>query len=85
MGANILSNRRRIAPFGLEGGESAALGRNWLERGDGTTEILESTATVDMEIGDVFVIETPGGGGWGKYLPVSIKVVVDVEQGNLAV
>jgi len=71
MGANILSNRRRIAPFGLEGGESAALGRNWLERGDGTTEILESTATVDMEIGDVFVIETPGGGGWGKYLPVT--------------
>ncbi|MEY3827876.1 MAG: hypothetical protein RLZZ148_2697 [Cyanobacteriota bacterium] len=82
---NILSNRRRIAPFGLEGGESAALGRNWLERRDGSIEILDSTATVAMEIGDVFVIETPGGGGWGKCLPVSIKVVGDAEQGNPAV
>lgn len=65
MTANILSSHRVIPPFGLNGGEPGQVGRNWVERQDGTQEELNSTATVEMQQGDVFVIETPGGGGFG--------------------
>ncbi len=66
MAANILANRRRIAPPGLAGGEDAAPGRNWVERGDGSVEMLAATASAELAAGDAFVIETPGGGGYGK-------------------
>jgi 5-oxoprolinase (ATP-hydrolysing) len=69
MTASILSNRRRVAPFGLDGGAPAAAGRNWVARADGRIENLSATATVEMEAGDVFVIETPGGGGFGPPAP----------------
>jgi 5-oxoprolinase (ATP-hydrolysing) len=65
MNASLLSNRRRVAPFGLEGGGPALPGRNWVSRADGTMEHFGATATVVMQAGDVFVIETPGGGGSG--------------------
>ncbi|UKK86023.1 hydantoinase B/oxoprolinase family protein [Sphingopyxis sp. BSN-002] len=66
MAANILANRRQIAPSGLAGGEDAAPGRNWVERVDGRIEILAATGSADLAAGDAFVIETPGGGGYGK-------------------
>jgi 5-oxoprolinase (ATP-hydrolysing) len=66
MTAGILSNRRRVPPFGLEGGAPGALGLNRVERADGTIETLGATATVEMAPGDAFVIETPGGGGYGR-------------------
>ncbi|OLP15693.1 5-oxoprolinase [Leptolyngbya sp. 'hensonii'] len=65
MTAGILANRRIIPPFGLAGGLAAAPGRTWVERIDGTTTELGSTATIALQPGDVFVIETPGGGGYG--------------------
>ena len=65
MRANILSNRRIVPPFGLAGGAPGGLGANRVERRDGTVEMLGSTAGLDMAAGDVFVIETPGGGGYG--------------------
>jgi 5-oxoprolinase (ATP-hydrolysing) len=65
MTANILAGHRRIAPFGLDGGAPGALGRNWIERVDGSVERFGATHTADMASGDVFVIETPGGGGFG--------------------
>lgn len=65
MRAAILSNRRRVPPFGSDGGGPGATGANRVERADGSVEPLGSTATVDMAPGDAFVIETPGGGGWG--------------------
>jgi 5-oxoprolinase (ATP-hydrolysing) len=65
MHANILSSRRRIRPPGLAGGGDAAAGINRIERVDGTIEILPATASAELEPGDVFVIETPGGGGYG--------------------
>ncbi|MBE9260276.1 hydantoinase B/oxoprolinase family protein [Dolichospermum sp. LEGE 00246] len=68
MTANILSSHRLIPPFGLDGGESGKVGRNWIKRKNGTEENLGNTATVEMQPGDVFVIETPGGGGFGKVL-----------------
>ena len=65
MTACILANRRRVAPFGMAGGEPGGLGSATIERADGSVERLGSTAKVDMHAGDVFVIETPGGGGFG--------------------
>ncbi len=64
--ANILANRRTVAPRGLAGGGDAAPGRNWVERADGTVEMLAATGSADLAAGDAFVIETPGGGGYGN-------------------
>ncbi|MGH6728653.1 MAG: hydantoinase B/oxoprolinase family protein, partial [Sphingomicrobium sp.] len=65
MRANILANRRAVAPRGIKGGGDAAPGRNWVERANGRIEEFGATAAADMDIGDRFVIETPGGGGFG--------------------
>jgi 5-oxoprolinase (ATP-hydrolysing) len=65
MTAAILSSHRVVPPFGLQGGEAGALGRNYVERSDGIVEELGSTEAVEMNAGDVFTIETPGGGGYG--------------------
>ncbi|MXX08927.1 MAG: 5-oxoprolinase [Synechococcus sp. SB0667_bin_8] len=61
----ILSNRRRIPPYGCAGGRPGAPGRNWLERSSGETITLGSCDRVQVQAGDVVVIETPGGGGYG--------------------
>lgn len=66
MSANILANRRQIAPKGLAGGADAAPGRNWVERADGRVEMLAATGSAELAAGDAFVIETPGGGGYGN-------------------
>jgi 5-oxoprolinase (ATP-hydrolysing) len=65
MRANMLANRRRVAPKGLAGGGDALPGRNWVERMDGTVEELTATDSAEMQAGDRFVVETPGGGGFG--------------------
>jgi len=65
MQAAILSNRRRVAPAGLAGGSPGACGRNYVLRADGRREELAATAAVELAAGDRFVIETPGGGGYG--------------------
>jgi 5-oxoprolinase (ATP-hydrolysing) len=65
MTAAILSNNRIHPPFGMAGGGAGALGRNRVERGDGGVEQLAHIGKVEMAAGDVFVIETPGGGGYG--------------------
>jgi 5-oxoprolinase (ATP-hydrolysing) len=65
MRANILADRRRVPPRGIEGGSDAEPGRNWVERTDGSIEELTATASAEMLPGDRFVIETPGGGGFG--------------------
>ena len=62
----ILANSRRIAPSGLAGGGDAALGRGWVERADGSRTNLTGTDKADMSPGDTFVIQTPGGGAFGK-------------------
>jgi len=65
MTASILSEHRRVPPYGMAGGQAGQTGKNWVQRVDGTREELTGTATVEMQAGDVFVIETPGGGGYG--------------------
>jgi 5-oxoprolinase (ATP-hydrolysing) len=66
MTAAILSNHRRIAPFGLAGGGPAAKGENRVLRRDGRSETLAATAELAVEAGDRIVIATPGGGGFGR-------------------
>jgi 5-oxoprolinase (ATP-hydrolysing) len=66
MTAAILSNNRIHAPFGMAGGADAERGRNSVERADGRIEQVGHIGKIDMAAGDVFVIETPGGGGYGK-------------------
>jgi len=65
MTASILSNGRVHGAFGMAGGEPGAVGVNRIERADGRREPLAHIGTVQMQPGDVFVIETPGGGGFG--------------------
>jgi 5-oxoprolinase (ATP-hydrolysing) len=65
MSAGILSNHRRIRPFGLEGGGPGKPGRNRLRRADGEVVDLGPTASRQVGRGDVLIIETPGGGGFG--------------------
>ncbi|HVY65693.1 MAG TPA: hydantoinase B/oxoprolinase family protein [Gammaproteobacteria bacterium] len=65
MQAAILANRRRVPPFGLHGGEPGQCGRNYVVRANGSLEELPATASVSLAEGDRFVIETPGGGGYG--------------------
>ena len=69
MSAALLSNHRKVAPFGLKGGAPGALGRQWLERADGTTLELPGCAKAEVAEGDVFVIQTPAGGGFGTPEP----------------
>ncbi|MGE0733908.1 MAG: hydantoinase B/oxoprolinase family protein [Alphaproteobacteria bacterium] len=65
MTAAILSSRRKFAPFGQAGGRDGEKGRNWVERTDGSKEELTGTDKAEMNPGDVFVIASPGGGGYG--------------------
>ena len=66
MTAAILSNGRLHGAFGAAGGQAGAPGINRVERADGRTEPLAYIGEVAMQPDDVFVIETPGGGGWGE-------------------
>ncbi len=69
----ILANHRRIPPFGLAGGEPGRLGRNWVERKDGSRDLLSGTDQRDLVAGDVVVIETPTGGGYGPPSERALK------------
>ncbi|SDC13011.1 5-oxoprolinase (ATP-hydrolysing) [Massilia sp. PDC64] len=71
MTASILSNNRIVPPFGMAGGEPGRCGRNYVVRAGGRVEELGFVATTDVQPGDVFVIETPGGGG---YAPAAQEV-----------
>ena len=66
MRANMLANRRKVAPRGIRGGDDALPGQNWVERADGSREDLSATQSAEMRPGDAFVILTPGGGGFGN-------------------
>jgi N-methylhydantoinase B len=63
---SLLSDRRKLAPYGLQGGDDGALGRAFIIRADGSKEQLASKGSWDLRAGDRVRIETPGGGGFGK-------------------
>jgi 5-oxoprolinase (ATP-hydrolysing) len=62
----ILSGHRRVAPFGLDGGEAGQIGRNEVRRKDGSVEILGNCDQTVLEAGEAFTVVTPTGGGYGK-------------------
>jgi N-methylhydantoinase B len=62
---SLLTERRRLRPWGLEGGGPGAPGRNLLIR-VGEERPLPTKGTFDVGTGDVIVVETPGGGGYGS-------------------
>ncbi|MFF2540726.1 hydantoinase B/oxoprolinase family protein [Streptomyces cyaneofuscatus] len=61
----LLSGHRRVPPYGAEGGEPGALGEQYIERVGGALDRLEGCDTAELEAGDVLVVRTPGGGGYG--------------------
>ena len=61
----VLSSHRITAPFGAQGGSPGLPGRNWIERADGTSQDLGGNAVAELRAGDAFVMQTPGGGGFG--------------------
>jgi N-methylhydantoinase B len=63
---SLLSDRRKRAPYGLQGGGDGALGRAFIIRADGSKEQLASKGSWDLQAGDRVRIETPGGGGFGE-------------------
>ena len=65
MTAAILAGHRRVPPYGMAGGLPGGVGRNWVERADGSRTDLGFADETEVGTGDVFVIETPGGGGFG--------------------
>ncbi|MBG0856840.1 hydantoinase B/oxoprolinase family protein [Streptomyces spinoverrucosus] len=69
MTVSTLSQHRRVPPYGMAGGEPGALGANRVERADGTITELGGSDATDVGPGDVLVIETPGGGGYGPPPP----------------
>lgn len=81
MKASILSERRAFAPYGLEGGEGGARGRNIWVKGDGSEVNIGGKNTVLVARGDRIVIETPGGGGYGRVGSASIDGVVRQDKG----
>ncbi|NEX16700.1 MAG: 5-oxoprolinase [Halochromatium sp.] len=64
MDVGILANRRRVAPFGLAGGGHGDCGCAWIERADGSLDDLRNTDNRAVSMNDVFVLQTPGGGGY---------------------
>ena len=66
MTAGVLSGHRRVPPYGMDGGGAGEVGHNWVERADGSiTELGGSDETI-CRPGDVFVVQTPSAGGYGK-------------------
>ncbi len=65
MTVSTLSGHRRVPPYGMAGGSPGALGRNWVERADGSVTPLAGADSTEVGVGDVLVVETPGGGGYG--------------------
>ena len=66
MTATLVASRRNVAPFGLAGGAAGACGEQWIERADGTRESMSGNDRVELREGDLIVIATPGGGGFGE-------------------
>jgi 5-oxoprolinase (ATP-hydrolysing) len=76
MTASILSNGRQNGAFGGAGGQAGAPGANWVERADGSVAQLSHIGEVHMQPNDVFVIRTPGGGGWGAAAGEAIRTAL---------
>ncbi|MER7466737.1 hydantoinase B/oxoprolinase family protein [Streptomyces sp. NPDC097981] len=66
MTVSVLSGHRRVPPYGMAGGAPGVLGTHHVERADGTVVPMAGCDSVAVGSGDVFVLRTPGGGGYGS-------------------
>ena len=66
MTVTTLCSHRRVKPFGVDGGEPGQCGKEWLEKEDGGFIKLEGNDSCQVKVNDLFVMETPGGGGFGS-------------------
>ena len=66
MTVTTLCSHRRVKPFGLNGGSPGDCGKEWLERTDGSILNLNGNDSCEVEPNDLFVMQTPGGGGFGE-------------------
>ena len=66
MTVTTLCSHRRVKPFGVNGGETGQCGKEWLEKEDGGFIKLEGNDSCEVKVNDLFVMETPGGGGYGS-------------------
>ena len=66
MTVTTLSSHRRVRPYGMAGGQPGALGSHWVRHTDGSVTDMQACDSIGVAAGDVFVIETPGGGGYGS-------------------
>ncbi|MEJ1415000.1 MAG: hydantoinase B/oxoprolinase family protein [Candidatus Sedimenticola sp. (ex Thyasira tokunagai)] len=62
---DCLVGHRQVPPYGVAGGEPGEVGVNYVEHSDGRKTPPDARGQVEMAPGDLFVIETPGGGGYG--------------------
>lgn len=65
MTVSLLTGHRRVPPYGMAGGSPGGPGANRVERADGAVEQLAGNDVVEVGAGDVLVVDTPGGGGYG--------------------
>ena len=68
---SMVTQHRIVSPFGLNGGDDGAVGQQWIERAAGGRVDLCSVDGTEVDSGDVLVLRTPGGGGWGKPKPLT--------------
>ena len=68
MTVNIIAGHRKIPPYGVSGGESGAVGENYVIHSDESITKLGTKGQIEVEKNDLFVLKTPGGGGFGKAL-----------------
>jgi 5-oxoprolinase (ATP-hydrolysing) len=66
MTVTVLGGHRRVPPFGVDGGEPGEVGLDWVERADGSKAAVKGIDAIDVEAGDMFIMQTPGGGGYGR-------------------
>jgi 5-oxoprolinase (ATP-hydrolysing) len=66
MTVTTLASHRRVPPYGMAGGGPGGLGRHWIARADGSVTAMAGCDSVPVATGDVFILETPGGGGYGQ-------------------
>ena len=66
MTVTILGGHRRVPPFGVDGGQPGSVGKDWVERADMSKVSLKGIDAIEVNPGDIFVMETPGGGGFGE-------------------
>ena len=63
----VLSSHRKVPPHGAKGGSSGQIGENSILRANGENEVLDGNDEAEMMFNDVFVLKSPGGGGFGFF------------------